>query len=306
MRGKVAVVCNDAGGAEILSSWLCRYTIPFCLVLDGPAKEIFNRKLENCNPIALSEAIKQCDWVLCGSSWQATLERRAIAEARQAGKKVIVFLDHWSNYERRFRVADTLVLPDEIWVGDTEAKNLAKNCFPNIPIVQQVNPYFLDLQEALQSTEPRSGKKIADCAILYVCEPTGERALKKYGDARYLTGYTEEDALHYFLDNIQVLGRKRPLVTLRPHPAEAAGKYDWVSEASNVKIIYGGDTTLVQEIVEADVVAGCSSMALVVGLLANKRVICCIPPGGKPFSLPYPEIEHLQLLVDAFRGAPDA
>ena len=48
---------------------------------------------------------------------------------------------------------------------------------------------------------------------------------------------------------------------------------------------------------EADVVVGCASMAMVVGLLAKKRVICSIPPGGRMCALPQKGIEHLQVLV---------
>jgi hypothetical protein len=41
----IAVVSHDAGGAEILSSWLRRCAEPYCVVLDGPAQVIFQRKL---------------------------------------------------------------------------------------------------------------------------------------------------------------------------------------------------------------------------------------------------------------------
>ncbi|MGB1984427.1 MAG: hypothetical protein ACPHOH_03080, partial [Porticoccaceae bacterium] len=43
---------------------------------------------------------------------------------------------------------------------------------------------------------------------------------------------------------------------------------------------------------------GCESMAMVVGLLAKKRVISAIPPGGRPCQLPQPAIENLQQLVE--------
>jgi hypothetical protein len=39
------------------------------------------------------------------------------------------------------------------------------------------------------------------------------------------------------------------------------------------------------------------SMAMVVGLLAKKRVISTIPPGGKKCGLPQDAVEHLQDLV---------
>ena len=45
MSGSVAVVCHDAGGAEIVSSWLRQQPQPKVqLVLDGPAVSIFEKK----------------------------------------------------------------------------------------------------------------------------------------------------------------------------------------------------------------------------------------------------------------------
>lgn len=99
----IAVVSHDAGGAEILSSWLVRCSESYCLVLDGPAKAIFQRKLGANKITPLSEAIGQCDWVLCGTSWQSNVERRAIALAKSEGKTVVAFLDHWVNYSERFQ-----------------------------------------------------------------------------------------------------------------------------------------------------------------------------------------------------------
>ena len=98
VKPMIAVVSHDAGGAEILSSWLCRCAEPYCLVLDGPAKEIFRKKCGSKPIIPLHEAITLCDWVLCGTSWQSNIERRAIALAKSEGKKVVAFLDHWVNY----------------------------------------------------------------------------------------------------------------------------------------------------------------------------------------------------------------
>jgi hypothetical protein len=57
------------------------------------------------------------------------------------------------------------------------------------------------------------------------------------------------------------------------------------------------------QILEADVVVGCESMAMIVGLLANKRVISSIPLGGRLCQLPHAQIEHLQVLVNKHRGS---
>lgn len=291
----IAVVCHDAGGAEILSSWLRRAEEPYCLVLEGPAKEIFERKLGNCHTVPLSTAIGKSDWVLCGSSWQSNLERQAISLAKVDGKKVAVFLDHWVHYQDRFLDKGVYVLPDEIWVGDDEAKKIAENCFQDLPVILCPNPYFEDLQRELRNIAG-SMRVPGICSILYVCEPVAEHAFHVYGDANYW-GYTEEEALRFFLENTDALGCEMASIKVRPHPSEKRVKYEWAKQATNLPLTIGGDKTLLEEIVAADIVVGCASMAMVVGLLAHKRVISSISPGGIECSLPFPEIEHLQVLV---------
>jgi len=291
----IAVVSHDAGGAEILSSWLLRSPEQYCLVLDGPAKEIFQKKCESKKSISLNKAINLCDWVLCGTSWNSNLERNAIILAKTSGKRVVSFLDHWVNFRERFKEKNEVVLPDEIWVADVDAEKIAKVNFPELPVVLKPNPYFEDLQIELGKVQitPKDSNK---CSALYVCEPIREYAQMKHGDDRFW-GYTEEDALKYFIRNIGAFGINVTTIKIRPHPSEGRNKYDWARQAGRLTIGIGGGRALLEEIMEADVVVGCASMAMVVGLLAKKRVICSIPPGGRMCALPQKGIERLQVLV---------
>jgi hypothetical protein len=294
---RVAIVSHDAGGAEILSSWLLRSDDLCSVVLEGPAMGIFNRKCIGAERLSLTEAITTCDWVLCGTGWASNLERQAIKLGRQKGKKTIAFLDHWVNYKERFEETEgSVILPDEIWVGDEQAKRIAEAEFPNIPVKLQINPYFADLLSdfaKIETNKPSTNK----VSILYVCEPIREHAYLKYGNERHW-GYTEEDALKYFLQNIESLHLDIAHITIRPHPSENMDKYQWAKAFEPALTRFGGGESLMHETVKADVVVGCESMAMVVGLLAGKRVISCIPPGGAPCQLPQTEIEHLQSLVE--------
>jgi hypothetical protein len=296
----IAAISHDAGGAEILSSWLRRCDEPYCLAIDGPATDIFLRKIGYHPLMPLAEAIKQSDWVLCSTSWQSSLERRAISLAKADGKKVVAFLDHWINFKERFQEGGVTVLPDEIWVGDVEAEKIARACLADVKILLKPNPYFEDLQLAIKKIQKASSDS-TKCSVLYVCEPIREHALLQYGNERYW-GYTEEDALSYFLQNINALGFAVSKVKIRPHPSESKSKYDWAIKVASLPIEIGGNKTLIEETVESDVVIGCESMAMVVGLLAKKKVISSIPPGGRACSLPHPQIGHLQSLLNDQQG----
>ena len=146
--GIVAIVSHDAGGAEILSSWVRRNPRDYIAVLEGPAKEIFHGKLGNMVETDLLNAITCSDWVLTGTSWQNDLECRAIALARKQKKKVISFLDHWVNYRERLTRNDVHYFPDEIWVGDRHADRIANDKLPEVSRIKVFeNPYFADLKE---------------------------------------------------------------------------------------------------------------------------------------------------------------
>ena len=301
----IAVVSHDAGGAEILSSWLRQNQQPYCLVLDGPAIAIFQRKLGDFEIHPLTQAIELCDWVLCGSSsvWRSNLEQQAIAQAKVAGKKVITFLDHWDQFEERFQNQGVSVFPDEIWVGDVYAEVIAQELFPEVAVVLKSNPYFEDLQIKIKGTK-KSRRDSKKCSVLYVCEPLPEQAMLQYGGERH-RGYTEEDALHFFFDNLNALGSAVTEIKIRPHPYESKDKYDWARQANSLVTETASTKSLMEQIVEADVVVGCASMAMVVALLAKKRVISSIPPDGKLCVLPQAKIEHLQVLVKKYQGTLD-
>lgn len=293
----VAIVSHDAGGAEILSSWLNQAYCPASVVVAGPAESIFRRKCPQAEFLSLNQAVAKSSWVLCGTGWQSNFERKAIMRGRALGKKTVAFLDHWVNYRERFDEGGSSVLPDEIWVGDVDAERIARALFDRTPVLLQSNPYVEDLLAEIAAIQDRKSGAVAS-RILYVCEPVADHALAQYGNERHW-GYTEHDALHFFLSNIAALGQPVEAITIRPHPSEQEDKYQWADGLSPLPVEFGGKKTLLEETLAANIVVGCESMAMVVGLLAGKRVISTIPPGGRPCQLPHGDIEHMQQLVGA-------
>jgi hypothetical protein len=297
----LTVVSHDAGGAEILSSWVRRHAVEAAYVLGGPARAIFERKLGPVRALPLEAAIQQTRWVLCGTSWQSDMELEALELARASAKHSVAFLDHWVNYHERFVRAGVSRLPDEIWVGDPIAQVLAAKEFEDIPVRLVANPYFADIKEELSKLSPQHGRLDRESLrVLYVCEPVGEHGLRQFGNARHL-GYVEQEALDYFLSNVHALGTPVDRVLLRPHPSEPDGKYDALLGRYDLSVSVTRGRTLLEDVIESDVVVGCESMAMIVGVLAGRRVVSCIPPGGRPCTLPQNEIEHLQHLLGATR-----
>ncbi len=296
--GIVAIVAHDAGGAEILASYVAQNNICCKLVLGGPAVNVFKRRFGAIEICTLEEAISACDWCLCGTGWQSDLEWRAIEQAHKAQKRIVGFLDHWVNYRQRFERKGIQYLPDELWVGDADAEKLARMHFPCVPTQLVPNPYFVELQQQIIELEIRKSS-VSDGGkrVLFVCDNISDHARLQYGDERYW-GYTEFDAIEYFLENIQVLGDSVASVVIRPHPSDTKGKYDCILDKYAGIVQLSDGKSLIEEIAVSDVVVGCESMALVIGLLAQKKVISSIPPGGSVCRLPQQDILHFRDLVD--------
>lgn len=296
MNSNIAVVCHDAGGAEIVSSLLRRQNIKCNYALFGPALPIFQRKIDGINNQTISAALCDVDLLICGTSKPSTYELEAIVLAHSRGIKSISVIDHWINYRERFFLVNQLIIPDEIWVVDEAAKQLASEMLPEFNISLITNPYKEDFleelavakQQELNSSRGNDGK-----TVLYVTEPTSEHAERNYGDARHW-GYTEQEAVNYFFENIKDVSPDINKVIIRPHPSEVSSKYSFALNIDGFEVHITKERELVAEIAKADIVAGCNSMAMVVATWANKKVVCCIPPGGRGFNLPDVGIEFIR------------
>ncbi len=297
----VGVFCHDAGGSEIISHWANSvknfYKLEF--YLKGPAVSVFSRNLtfnlKNKSEKKIEDFIESNEIILCGTSWQSNLEKVAMRKAKHLGKKTIVVLDHWVNYEERFILEKgALFVPNEVWVCDDYAEKMAKKIFDQ-DIVKQKSNFYTDFIKKKIDDNFIQNKRNVDNKILYVCEPVKVHAELKTGDKNF-HGYTEESALKFFLDNLKIF-QDIGEVILRPHPSEAQNKYNWALDYYKGRISIGGKKTLLEEIMSVNMVVGCESMAMVIAIVANKKVISSIPPDGRTCRLPHSEIIHLRDLV---------
>jgi hypothetical protein len=289
IKNIVGIICHDAGGAEIISSYVVEKNINAIYSLSGPAINIFNRKVGEFENHDLEFVIKKSSWIICGTSWQSDVEWRAIQIANKLQKKVVSFLDHWVNYPERFTRNDKMVFPDEYWVGDVYAQQIAENYFEKRKVKFVDNSYFKEIRVNISNTSA----VISANSILYVCEPIREHAYLQHKDENYW-GYTEEDALKYFLSKTEHALFKGKNIVIRPHPSEDCTKYLWIYGYYDGKIEINNDSTLLHQILSSDIVVGCESMAMVIALMAKKQVISSIPKGGRVCSLPYKEIEKMR------------
>lgn len=283
----ICIISNDAGGAEIISSWVTRQKQKFLFVLDGPAVAIFKRKLGKIFISDLESSIKISKKVICGTSLKSNIEKNGVFYSKKNGIKVISVLDNWINYRDRFIFKKKLQLPDEIWVADEYARKLATKEFKGTKIVKKKNFYLEDLKIELVKMEKQYKKNKKNKNILFVSEPISK-------DNIY--NYNIEDAFNFFMENINLINLELHNITIRPHPSEPVDKWIWAKKYKQVKII-SKKNSLIKQIFESDIVVGCETMAMVVAVKAIRRVISIIPPGGKKCALPHNKIEHLNIIL---------
>ena len=101
----------------------------------------------------------------------------------------------------------------------------------------------------------------------------------------------------YFYKNINIIEINQPHIIIRLHPSENKSKYDWFINKNSKTISLSENDDLLTDVMKSSIVVGCNTMAMVVGLIAGKRVICSIPRGGKKCVLPHKNIEHLQIMI---------
>lgn len=268
-EGKVAIVCHDAGGAEILSSFISRHKSSFVASLSGPAKEIFRRKLGYSEQHSINDAIIESDWVLTGTGWASSFEYNAIDYAIKNKRYVISFLDHWVNFRERFNWHGPEVLPNEIWVGDEDALKIANEAFPDTLVNLFSNPFWLDCEDMRDNKKFPVSKQSKK--VLYVSSNI-DKAKEKQKDINF----SDKDIFNKFLFSLSQLEVFKEVehITIKLHPSEDKSKFkDYSLNSGNISVSLTEEKDNLDLIIGHDIVIGFESMMLVLSNLLGKYSI---------------------------------
>lgn len=283
---KFLIAGHDAGGGNILCSLVAQDKIDCYFYASGPAEEILKRRFhEDLFLNNINEAISLTEECIVGSGWQTDFEWSIISEFKRNKKKVTTFLDHWCNYKDRFIRNNIECYPDEILVGDKYALDIASKCFENIPIKLVQNPYFNELVESIKSL------------LLYNSDlnDSGLFLSENLSDNSYFYEYNELtiiDKIAPILINSNFIKR----LIIRPHPSDNVLKYQDLIVKWKPFITISNESLLDIDIAKASYIFGCHSTAMVIALMAKKKVFKCISDEDAIFNLPY-NFNHLDDLV---------
>lgn len=283
----VAIVCHDAGAANLIFAWAEREgSHRLRSYAEGPAALLWKRRFRE-KPLApsLEAALDGAASVLSGTGWNSDLEHRARIAARERGLPSVAAVDHWVNYRERFERDGKTVLPDGIWVADEYALGRLRALFPNLPVGLRPNHYLEEEAALARGFQPDPRR------ILYVLEP----ARSDWGRGRP----GEFQALDYFIEHHAALDLEAgAYLRLRPHPSDPERKYDkWLAAHGPLDAALDRSSSLAEAIGRSGWVVGAQSFAMVVALAAGRRVASTLPPWAPPCKLPQRGIVRLSSMV---------
>lgn len=278
-----AVVCHDAGAANIIQAWMVEWPEhAWRPVMVGPAARSWmylNSSIATFQD--LESALNGAGTLISGTGWASDIEHQARKLAREKGVHNIAVLDHWVNYADRFVRYGEVVLPDELFVTDEYARREAERCFPGLAVSVHENLYLtVQLRELSQLTKNAQ-------EVLYLLEPIRAQW------PRNVAG--EFEALDYFImhwDKLSIPGDAT--LRLRPHPSDPLGKYaEWIAAHGDLKVVLDGSPSLAHALARARWVAGCETNAMTIALAAGRTVISTLPPWAPSCRLPHEGIVRL-------------
>lgn len=287
----LAVVCHDAGAANLIIAWLWDYAGQPRVCMEGPARILWENAFPKTGTLPVEEALNNAASLLSGTGWASDLEHEARRLARTMGNRNIAVLDHWTNYRERFVRGGELILPDELWVADMDAEAEARRCFPAMPVRQLPNLYLEKLAREVAAHGPAPARRDPR-NILYALEPV-RQDWGRSGEPG------EIQALAFFLENLPALGIDEHVkIRLRPHPSDPPGKYDdWPLRYPQFDLAVEEGSALAEQIAWADWVVGCETFALVIALQAGRIAVSTLPPWAPSCRLPQQDLLHLRDLL---------
>ncbi len=275
----ILIVSHDAGGGNLLAYWCARWQSRANLIymVSGPALEIF--KSINLAKVCIEDypSPASVDFVVTSTGWQSNFEYDTIKWAKQHHLPCASYLDHWVNYENRFRRGGVSLYPDEIWVGDQDARNLATEVFnfKRMKLRFIRNQYFCELKRQVEFLST-----IAD-SVLICLEPI--RNGISYSDV-YLH-------LVQYLANSKYRVMK---VVIRDHPSGTDTGLELLKSLLDPKFdVTVSQNTLWQDLSGSCAVVGYQSSVLAYACYLKLTAISYFPIEKTEPKLPHDNIEYI-------------
>ena len=284
---KIALIAHDAGGSEFWAAWIKRHpSLDIRYYLTGSAAAVFQRELglsiESKNLEAFLRSEKwQTIWTT--ANWGSDSDLRAWRYGRDQNIETIAFADCLGSTEDCFMFEEEEILPSKFWCTTSDVKKALIGLRVHAEKIDLVPAYhFQEKAQRIRKFEAGEKADMSSMRILYICENISECEKNLGAQKNELRGYDEFSALDYFLQKVRGGLFAGSHVRVRPHPSDAAGKYDGLlKNFSDLHVDVSKDHTLEKDIAWSNTVVGCESQALMIALEAGRLVYSCLPPEAR-------------------------
>lgn len=209
--------------------------------------------------------------LITGTSYPSNLELQFLNECNKRNLETISFVDHWTNFNKRFLLNGQLILPNKLFVIDNKAyRNAISEGIPNDILKICNNPYY----EFVKKWRPRKKREevLFDLKIpyssrylLFLPEPILQFGLhEKYG-------FTEIDVLNKLATIMNLLHFESDFkVVIKLHPNHVKENFEQISFRN---FIYSENCQVNDLIYYSEAVIGIFSNALIEAFYMRKKVI---------------------------------
>ncbi len=260
---KIIVFSHDAGGAQILSSYLYLNNIKKVFgICEGPAKKIFKEKKITVKKKNFKNLINSRANFYTTTSWNSNIEKNAIRSLLLKKQKFITFIDHWENYKKRFYKN---YIPNNIWSFDKTSYNKCKIIFKKKNIFLKKNFFhFYALKKISKYKKPKNYR----LNYLYLTEPLSELKKKFY---KKKSNFPELKSLVFFLKKIK---NKNIKITIRVHPNDKISKYKKIHKKfKNLNIKFDNQTNIFKQLAQNFNVVSYKSSIMLLALKNKNNVL---------------------------------
>ncbi len=255
------MVCKDAGSSFYLS-YLCKKNKnKYLYLLTEPALSIFKKELGNFKNYNSIKKLKNVDKIIFGTG--KTNYEKKIMYSFLDKKQIIVYVDHWLNYKKRFTYKNKILRPSEVWVNDKKTLKLSKKYLTKITKLIPFN--FQKLKKINKSNKINFlylmgsfNKSKLDSKKIAIIKKNEKKALDKF--------------LKFYEENFQA---KKIALKIRLHPEEKNIKliYKKVDKFKNLKF---SKSKLIDEINISSHVFGANSNSMLIAEKLKKKLIICL------------------------------
>ena len=273
----ICLVSHDVGGAELLSCWAKHKKKKFLYCIKGPALKVYKKNIKGFKNSSARDIKKKITKIITSTSKISDHEINFLKYGINKKIKTISIIDHWIDYKVRFIKNKKKTLPNEIWVTDKFAYNIAKKTF-NLKVVKKKNYYI----ESIVKDYNKKKNLFKNKFVLYL-SGRGNLVLEK-------------KRILYFLKFKRIFEQKKLKILIKLHPSENKKKYNWLKKTFPRDIILDSKSSLKDLLLKSKYVIGCNSMAMVAGIFLGKKVFDALPPNDEKNKLPFRQIKKLKFV----------